>query len=526
MIPEVLGTPDREVLQMKFKWFRIFCFLLLLVLFGNAPRLFAQEEPFKLTLQDAVRMAMEKNLDVKTELFNPAIAEADWRGARGIYNPNLSLLADFQNSATQPTSLLVQGGSQVNRSKQAQINPGVSQLIPLGGTIGLSFDNTWNTNNAQIVGFLNRYWNSDLALTFTQPLLKNFGSTATDLNIIVASYQREGSLESFRGKLMDTIASVRQEYFNLYRLREDLKVQETSLKLAQKILEDTKARVKAGILPAMEILSAEFGVAQREQGLNTAELAVRDQVDRLRLLLQLPENTEIVTVDTPSREYFKTEVDKEILRALAMRPELLALKVDQKSLEVQARVARNRTLPDLSLNSSLALTGLDQNYDRDLSNLSSANYPVWSVGLQFDYPLGNDTARNEAIRSRLQVGQNRTQIQNLQDTIGNEVRSAVRAIETSYKQIDVTDRGLAFARERLQAFIKRNSVGLATTKDVLDVENDLVTAQNNQIAALVDYTNAITQLWRSTGEILQREGIAFNEKEAENLYRSYRNGDF
>ncbi|MEJ2698759.1 MAG: TolC family protein, partial [Desulfuromonadales bacterium] len=323
--------------------FRMFCCLLLLavLLAASCPQGFAQDIPLQLTLKNAIRMAVEKNLDVKTELYNPAMAQADWRGAKGIYNPNLSLLTDFQNSTTQSASLLIQGGSEIDRSKQGQINLGVSQLIPLGGTVGLSFDNTWNSNNAKIVGFLNRYWNSDLTLTFSQPLLKNFGSTATDLNIIVASYQKEGSFETFRGKLMDTIASVRQAYFNLYRLREDLRVQQTSLELAQKILDDTKARVKAGILPAMEILSAEFGVAQREQGLNSAELAVRDQVDRLRLLLQLPKDTEIVTVDVPSRKYYKTEVSEDIRKALEERPELLALKVDQKSLEVQAQVARN-----------------------------------------------------------------------------------------------------------------------------------------------------------------------------------------
>lgn len=511
---------------MMFKCPRIFCCLLPLVvaLAGFSPRAFAQETPLKLTLKDAIRVAVEKNLDVKTELFNPAMAQADWRGARGIYNPNLSLLADFQNSTTLPASPFLQGGTVVDRTKHLQLDAGISQLIPLGGTVGLSFNNNWNTNNYNSQGFLAKYWDSDVTLTFSQPLLKNFGATATDINIIVTSYQKEGSFETFRGKLMDTIATVRQAYFNLYRLQEDLRVQQTSLKLAQKILDDTRARVKAGILPAMEILSAEFGVAQREQGLNAAELAVRDQVDRLRLLLQLPKDTEIATVDVPSREYYKTDVSEDVRKALGQRPELLALKVDQKSLEVQARVAHNRTLPDLSLNSSLALTGLGEKYDRDINTLSTTNYPVWEVGLQFAYPLGNDAARNDAIRSRLQVGQNRVQIKNVEESIGNEVRRAVRAIETSYKQIGVTDRGLAFARERLQAFIKRNSVGLATTKDVLDVQNDLVTARNNQIAALVDYSNSITQLWRATGEILQREGIAFSQKDAEALYRNYRSG--
>jgi outer membrane protein TolC len=209
-------------------------------------------------------------------------------------------------------------------------------------------------------------------------------------------------------------------------------------------------------------------------------------------------------------------------KALDQRPELKQLRVSLKTNELQSRVARNQTLPDLSLVASGALTGLDISYSSALGDVGSGDYPVWAVGFQFSYPIGNRTAKNEYIRSKLVVEQNRVQIRSLEDSVSNEVRNAIRALRSGYIQLDVTARGSAYAEERLQAFIKRNRVGLATTKDVLDVQNDMVTAKGEQIQAVADYNNAITALWRASGELLEKEGITVDEeKEADALYRKY-----
>ncbi|WP_298435259.1 TolC family protein [Geobacter sp.] len=473
----------------------------------------AQEGELRLTLKEAVRSAVEKNLDVKAELYNPAISEADIRLNEGIYNPLLSLLTNFQYSVTQPASTFF---ANLSRQKTFQLNPGVSQLISTGGTLGLTFNNTYASTNARFT--LPSYWNSNLTLNFSQPLLKNFGREPTELAIMVARNNKEGSVDQFKTRLMDTVAQVRTEYNKLYSLREDLEVKRTSLELARKILSDTQAQVKAGVLPAMEILNAEFGVASREKDVLDVEKAVRDENDVLRVLLQIPSGGDIIPVDVPTKEAVAINEANLVKSAIGNRPELKAQRTTLRTNELQARVARNRTLPDLSLSASYAATGLDQYYNRDLEKVSSADYPVWSVGFKFEYPLGNDAARNDYIKSRLRVDQTRTQISSLEANVVNEVKSAVRGIETNFKQIDVTARGRAFAEERLRAYIRKNQVGLATTKDVLDVENNLVVAKSNQIKALAGYNDAITQLWRATGEILDRVGVQVSGQEGDALY--------
>ncbi len=489
-------------------------FLAVLMLALCAGRASAQEEGLRLSVKEAIKLAVEKNLDVRAALYTPASAEADIYKYLGIYTPLLSLEANYQDSATLSANRLVTGGQQVSRQRSTTYNAGLSQLIPFGGTLGAAFDNSWNHQNFGI----NNYFQSDFTLTFTQPLLRNFGRENTEINIDVARFNKEGALEQFKSKLLDIVSQVKSQYNQLYNLRENVEVKRASLKLSETILTNTRAQVKAGVLPAMEIINAEFGVATQQKALIDAERAVKDQVDSLRVLLQLQDTTEIIPTDAPYKDQYLVDDAKAIQLALATRPDLRQQRVTLKTSELQSRVARNQTLPQLDFNGSAAFTGLASDYRRDLERVGSGRYPVWGAGLKLTYPIGNDAAKNDYIKSKILVEQNKTQLKSLEDSIGRDVRIAARAVRSGYLQLDVTARGRSYAEEVLNAYIKKQKVGLATTKDVLDELNNLVTAQGNEIQAVTDYNNAIVTLWKTTGELLEREGITLGPKEAESLY--------
>jgi outer membrane protein TolC len=464
----------------------------------------------------AIRMAVEKNLDLRVELYNPAQQEAEYQKSRGIYNPILNLQATYNDTTTYSASI----PSDAYGSRVTQLNAGVSQLLPTGATASLGFNNSYLSSDPDgTMSGLESYWQSGLGLTLSQPLLKNFGREVTELSISVARLGKESSLEKLNATLIDVVAQVRTEYFTLYSLREELEVRKVSLELARRVLSDTQARVKAGVLPAMETLNAEFGVSGREKEMIDAERALHDQVDLLAQLLQLPPGSMVDVSDVPSKERYETSEQTEIQRALTTRPELKELKINRDLLALETRVAANRTRPDLLLSASASTAGLGNSYSRDMDRLSSGNYPAWGVGLALTYPLGNQVAENDYRKSRLKVDQATLQIRKQEELIANDIRSAIRAIEANYKQIEVADRGRVFAEERLRAWIRKSEVGLATTKDVLDVENDLAAAKNNQIKALVSYTNAITQLWKATGQILEKERVHLTVMDTDVLFR-------
>jgi outer membrane protein TolC len=486
----------------------------LVMIFTGSAR--GEERTLRLTLKEAIRTAVENNLDVKVELYNPAASGADIYRASGIYNPMLNFTTNYQDSSTLGNSYLT-GIEATNRQKNYAFNGGISQLLATGGTVAAMFNNGWYSTNSGLTAFTN-YFQSNVTLNVNQPLLKNFGRETVEVNINVAKFNKEGALEQFRVKLQDTVSRVKTQYNQLYGLYKNLEAKNTSLKLAETILGNTRAQVNAGVLPAMEILNAQFGVANQQKALIDAERALKDQIDVLRLLLQLHEVADIVPVDTPFRDEYPLDEAAEIKRALEVRPDLRQQRIALKASELQTRVAKTQTLPQLDLTTSAVFTGLAESYNRDLERLGSGQYPIWTVGLQLTYPIGNDSARNDYIRNRLKVEQVRTQIKSLEESVGNEVRAAVRGVRSSYRQLDVTARGRTYAEEVFQAYQKKQKVGLATTKDVLDVLNNLVNAQAAEIQSVADYNNAIVSLWKATGELLDREGVTMGEKEADDLY--------
>jgi outer membrane protein TolC len=489
-----------------------FSLLLLQFLFSSIA---VAENSRNLTLRESLQLAIEKNLDLKAEYYSPAQAEADVRINRAIYAPLLTLDTSYRDARSY-SPFARTGIEQSNFT----VAPGVSKLLSSGGVIGLSYLNSYQDNSAGTAA--GSYWDSSLELSFSQPLLKNFGRDATELNIGVAETAKAGSLSHLKTRIMSTVAQVAGEYFRLGSLREELESKKVSLQLAKTVLADTEARVKAGVMPAMEILNAQFGVSSREKDLIDAEKSVRDQVDLLRMLLQLDAATDVVPTDRPERTSYELDESAAISSALSNRPELDELYSQLRSLELQSNVARSQTQPNLNLVTTAALTGADSKYGRMTERTGSLDYPVWSIGLQFDYPLGNQAAENTYAKSRLKVDQLQVQIDTMKSSIANEVKGAIRSVQANYKQLDVTDRARAYAEERLKAYMKKLEVGLATNKDLLDVENDLVGARTNQIRAQSSYVISLQQLWKATGELLDREGIRIDSQCSDNLYREVR----
>ena len=463
-------------------------------------------------------MAVEKNLDVRAELYNPAQFEADINRNRSIYDPLLALQTEYTDSTNSPVGSAASGND--ISSQSFLLNSSISQLLWTGANASINFNNSYTGSNS----LLNtpNYWQTGLGATISQPLLKNAGRDATEIAINVSRLSKFSSLERFNARLLTTVAQVRTEYFKLHSLLEDLNVKRVSLDLARKILSETQARVKAGVLPAMEILNAEFGSVTREKELIDAELAVKNQVDVLKLLLQVDlKNADLSIVDLPPRERLNT-VEEDAIQKAMERPDIREQKRNLEISELQTRVFSSKTRPDLSLTASAWLTGKDNTYQGNLDKVVTFDYPVWSIGLNFTYPLGNKAAENDYRKSRLKTEQTALQIRSLEENAANEVKAAIRGIATGFKQIEVSDRGRSFAEERLRAFLRKNEVGLATTKDVLDVENDLAVSKSNQIKAVVGYANALTRYWQATGELLEREGIRVVEGDADKLYSSTR----
>ncbi|HEX9204892.1 MAG TPA: TolC family protein, partial [Candidatus Deferrimicrobiaceae bacterium] len=81
-----------------------------------------------------------------------------------------------------------------------------------------------------------------------------------------------------------------------------------------------------------------------------------------------------------------------------------------------------------------------------------------------------------------------------------------------YRQIEVARKGVTVAEVRFQSYEKRQRLGLATTKDLLDTESQLVQAKEVLSGALAAFQVALAELYRSMGELLERNDLRIDDK--------------
>jgi outer membrane protein len=471
----------------------------------------ALADEIPITLDTAVRAAIERNLDLRVQAFTPALSETDVRRARAIFDPNLNLLLDHRgaNGAVDPTSDFVE------RTRFFDANLSTDLLLSSGATASAAFTNLWSRDNLGTP--LSRYAQPQISLSFSQPVLRGFGKAMTEKDITIAAYAKEASLLQWRSVAISTAAAARDGYFALVKARENLATRRSALAVAKEIHAGNQARVKAGVLAAVELLDSEFGVAQREQDLITAEKSVKDASDRLAVLIQYGVGSELVPADSIPVEPEEVSEQEAMAVALRNRPDLRSAQVSRETEEFRTKVARNEMLPAVSLTGSAGLEGLAPDYGNALDDLKSGNFPFWTVGVSLSLPLGNHAAKADLAAGRLRERQAETRIQSLTESIRLDVRTALRALATSVRQIEAAQKGVALGEARLTSFLKRGKIGLAVTKDILQAESDLTAARETLTGARADYQGAQTLLWKATGELLERQGIRIEDPAIENL---------
>lgn len=471
----------------------------------------ARATEIPIALDSAVRMAVGNNLELRARTLDPALSETGIRRARGIYDPTISALVDHRGT----DAALSPGSTFTERQRFFDADISADLLLSSGATASAGFTNLWSRNNLDTP--LSRFARPQLSVSLSQPILKGFGKEVTEKEITVAGYGKEASFLTWRSDAIATVAAVRDAYFTLAKARENLETRKASLAAARELHSGNRARVRSGVLAEVELLDSDFGVSGREEDLLAAEKEVRDASDALSVLIQFGTGSELVPVGPIPVEPVAVSEDQAIEAAMESHPGLQSARVDLRAREFEARIARNGLLPALSVTGAAGVEGLDREYGSALDELSSADSPFWSVGFAFSYPIGNRAAEADLAASRLRERQTEIRVRSLEESIRLDVRGAFRALETSRLRIDVARKGVDLGEARLSSFAKRARVGLATTKDVLDAESDLTASRERLAAARADYQTSLTRLWRATGELLARHGLAVSDREIESM---------
>lgn len=489
----------------------------------ESPNLEVAEDGIQLTLDQAVEIALQRNLGLVIERYNWIQAREGVLQSLGMYDTLFS--AGYQQrDVTQPTIEVVEGVPVTQQTFEG-FSLSLSQLVPTGGVAELTTSASDQESNSQNV-FFNPLFNADASLTFTQPLLRGFGRTATERSLMVARVGASQSVEFFEQRISETVLAVEQAYWDLVGARNQLTVAEEALRLAQVLHEQNQVRVEVGTLAPLELIQSEAGIASREEEIILAEAAIENAADRLRQLLNLERgelwNTPIVPATDPETERIEIDVEEAISTALNERPELAAQLYQIDSLEIDERFLRNLARPQLDLVANYGLSGLTGESEGDpdagigpttgsfsdsFDQVTDRDFDRWSVQLLLSYPLQNREGRAQATRAQLAVEQGLAELERLEQEISTEVRAAARQVETAAKQIESARVSRELEERNLEAERKRYENGMSSSFRVLQIQEDLTQARSREVNAIASYRRALAGFYRSVGMLLEEKGV-------------------
>ena len=488
------------------------------------------DEPgeIQLTLQQAIEMALENNLNVVVSRLDTQVQAEGVASARGVYKPFVSASLNNLDSRSPAQSQLI--GANVLASTRTNYALAWDQELTTGGNYNVSWQNLRQTTNSAFSGF-NPLYDAALSAQVVQPLAQNFRLNPNKQRIVVAQNSERISRHQFEVQVMDTVRDVSFGYLDLVFSIRDLEVARQSLKLAQDLLRNNRIQVEVGTMAPIDVLEAEAEVAAREESVILAEASIRTFEDILKSLINDPESprfweTRYVPSTAPTMEEIQINVDEAIRVALQRQPVLQLSRVELETRDYNVRYTKNQMLPQLDLVGSAALSGIggDQILREDFAGLPSSiipggygdaldtlfggDYRDWSLGLNVSYPLGNSQAEAQHSQAQVAARQQRARIDSGEILISQEVRQTARAVDTNRKRIDATRVARELAGKRLEAEQKKFEVGMSTSFLIVQAQRDLAQAAANELRALIDYNKAIVAFERARGTILDRANVS------------------
>ncbi len=464
----------------------------------------------KITLDEAIHRALEKNFSIKFNGFYSSMAAARVTEAFGKFDPVLNgsyTYSESFNPALADANTGIRPAASFSKTDTGDLN--LSGLLPWGLTyrLGATTTNTRGTFNS----YADNY-DSFAGISGTQPLLRNFGFGPTLASIRIAQVNRSISQWQFRNAVINTVTDVIYAYHNLNFAYANLRTSIRSKELALQLLEENRKRFKVGDMSEYEVTSAESRAASRDESIliaqrsvATAENALKQLITddktpallKLRLSIEPPPPAPIVVVDAAAD--FRTALEK--------RPDYQQAKLGLKRDTLNAKLARNQLLPRVDLVGSYGYNGYDAELSVSRQQIRDEDYRAYSWGVVVSVPLTFTTERGRYRAAKLQQRQSETNVDLTEQDIVVAVGNAAGQIETTQKRVQSTRHARELAQAILDAEVKRLRAGASTTFFVAQQQETLSIAEIREASARAAYAQALAEYDRQLGVTLEKLNI-------------------
>jgi len=474
---------------------------------GAAPPPEAPAAPaFVLSLQDAVKTALENNLDIVVRAYDPLRSEAQVIVAESIFDPLLNGTAT-SSSTQRPSPTAFVSSSKTHDFIASFIDP-----LQTGGKYQIDLEAFDSTAQSAVIGNTTEF-DTSWRVSITQPLLRNFGPKASKTFIVEARNTLGISQSLFRSTVIDTLSAAEKAYWDLNFTLINLKTSLAALQLAQDFLDQNRIKVRVGTLAPIEITQAEAQVADREEAVIIAESQVKTAEDGLRRVMNVPKDSPVwsqplLPSDPLPLVEQSPDMESAVSTALQHRPDLEQARLDLKSKEADLAFRRNQRRWGLNLNGSYGKVGIDiDNYGNSIDDLRRGANKDWQVTMALGIPIGNRQAIASFTDSEYALTQAGKGLETLELAARVQVRDAARAVQTTLKRVKAAQVNVRLQKEKLSAEQKKFENGMSTSFQVLQFQNDLFTAQVRENLAMVDYNKAQVELERVQGTLLEARHV-------------------
>jgi len=465
--------------------------------------------PLSVSVEKAILQTLENNQELRVERLAPRLRRTAEDMERAAFDPTLTGAVSYSRDRTERESKATDKTVETT-TKRTNASLGISEFLPTGTNIdiGLSANRTWATD----AGDQNT---AGADITITQALLRGGGLDALNVNLASLRQARLDTRSSeyeLRGFAESLVARVEETYWDYALAQRQIKIFTDSLNLAQQQLREAEERIAVGKLADIERAAAQAEVALREEALiNARSTLATTRLQLLRLLNPPGEtlwNREVVLENQPATTSDTlADVESHLQVGFRMRPDLNQARLGIQRGDLDIVKTRNGLLPRLDFFITLGRTGYADSFGGSVRGADGHGYDG-TVGLNFEYPILNRAARARYERSRFSLDQLQESLQNMEQLVQVDIRTAHIEVNRLKEQITATAATRKLQEESVRSETEKFRVGKSTTLLVARAQRDLLSSQIDEIKAIVSHLKALVDLYRLEGSLLERWGLS------------------
>jgi outer membrane protein TolC len=486
----------------------------------------------ELSVKAFLNLVMANNPNVSIQKLTVALSDDAITRGLGIFDPLAT--ASFSATRTLTGTTSATNGAATLNSLSQPLSFGVQQLLPTGATYSVNYSDLKYSTNSEFAT-INPAYASGLIFNFSQPLLRGRGSFITKLPITIARSRLKVAQYTFEDQVIQIVLAAEQQYWSVVGARENVRVAEEGLKLADTALTRAKRELELGASSPLDIFQPEQSYANAQLALTQARYALEQNENALRMQMGADLDPKYrsmpIVLTEPVTPPPASAMDKEKLveQAFRYRQDLKSARQSLDVDDLSIRQANDNLRPNLSLSGQYGSSGtggpqyvlqnvftgqpgtitvIPGGVTDALSQMFGFGLPTYGFGLTLSLPLKNRTAAANLADAAVNKKLDAFRLRSVEQGVRLQVLNAITNLDNSRASVDLARKALDFAQKRVDAEQKKYELGIDTIFFLLTAETDLTTAESQLVNQTINYRLSELALLRSLGTLLEERGIA------------------